>query len=101
MFTPLDILYLVLAFCALWISVALFWLIYQIASILRDVHETLDAAHNTFTRVEKIMSSIRDRVDSAALAAVPVVVAGVKKAVEFAMDRQQKKKKMEDADQGE
>ena len=34
-FTPLDILYIVLAFCVLWFTAAIFWFLYQLAQILK------------------------------------------------------------------
>lgn len=64
MFTPLDILYIVLAFSALWISAAVFWFVYQAARILRNVNSAVDEARDKIGKIESAITGIRNRVDT-------------------------------------
>lgn len=66
MFTPLDILYIVLAFCALWLTAAIFWMIWQIASMLRNVNEAIEEGREVMNKVESALSGIRSKFDSTA-----------------------------------
>ena len=59
--SPLDILHIVLAFCALWLTAALFWLIWQITAILRNVNEALEEAREKICKIEEAITSIRER----------------------------------------
>lgn len=93
MFTPLEILYIVLAFCALWISAALFWLIFQAASLLKNVNDFILDTQERMHAIEEAISSIRHRVE-ASLSGVPVVVTGLKKVMDYAMEKGKDWKKM-------
>lgn len=86
MFTPLDILYIVLAFSVLWISAALFWLIWQVASILKSVNDTLTLAQETFEKIEDAVAHIRQKFDNAT-STIPLLIGGIKKLVDYAVDK--------------
>ena len=53
-----DILFIVLAFCALWFTAFLCWLIYQAASLLRHVHGLVDEIK---TKVRSLEDAIMTR----------------------------------------
>ena len=99
MFTPLEILYLVLAFCALWISAALFWLIFQSASLVKNVNDFILDAQERIHAIEEAISSIRHRVEGA-ISGVPVLLTGVKKVMDHMGDKKGKKKR-KDVDEDE
>ncbi len=63
MFSPLDILYIVLAFCTLWFTAAIFWLVWQIAMVFRNVNETLTEAREVMGKIEVALSGMRQKVD--------------------------------------
>jgi uncharacterized protein YoxC len=92
MFTPLEILYIVLAFCVLWLSAAMFWLIWQVANILKNVNSFLDEAKHTLEKIENSISSIRDRVEHMTSAS-RVVFDGLKAVVDYVVDRKRAKDK--------
>ena len=85
-FTPLDILFLVLAFCALWLSAALFWIVWQVGSILRSVNDTLELAQEKISRIESAITSIKSRFESIASAS-GLLTEGLKRIFEFAMEK--------------
>jgi hypothetical protein len=66
MFSPLDILYIVLAFCALWLTAAIFWMIWQIATMLRNVNAAIAEGREVMHKVESALSGIRAKFDSTA-----------------------------------
>jgi len=86
MFSPLDILYIVLAFCALWLTAAIFWLMWQMAMILRNVNETMDVAREKIVKIESALSGIKQKFEHAT-SSVTLLVEGVKKVAEYAIEK--------------
>lgn len=66
MFTPLEILYLVLSFCALWLTAAIFWMIWQIATMLRNVNDAIAEGREVISKIEAALTGIRSKFDSTA-----------------------------------
>lgn len=101
MFTPLEILYIVLAFCALWLSVVLFWLIWQMASTLKRVNDTVAVAQETLSKMQMALDGIRNKFDHTSTALGAILHTGTK-AVEYLIDKriektEKKSKKKNDA----
>jgi len=94
-FTPTDILFIVLAFCVLWLSAALFWFIYQAAQILKNVNATVDEARDKIGKIEFAITAMRNRFDSMT-APMGLIVEGAKKVIEYAMERRASRKKDQD-----
>lgn len=86
MISPLDILYIVLAFAVLWITAALFWLVWQIATIARTVNATLNEAREKIAKIEDALNAMRARFEKATSTGT-VLVEGVKRVVDYAIDR--------------
>lgn|SRR3989338_3638271 len=81
-----EILYIVIAFCALWFTAFICWLIYQIARILRNVNETLEDARGTLVKIQDAISGIRSQFGHATSAMV-VLVDGGKKLLEYVLEK--------------
>ncbi|HBK34646.1 MAG: hypothetical protein UU08_C0002G0041 [Candidatus Uhrbacteria bacterium GW2011_GWE2_40_58] len=86
MFSPLDILYIVLAFCVLWFTAALFWLIWQVANIFRNVNVAITETREKLMKIEEAISFIRGKFEHAT-SNISLLVAGISKVVEYAMDK--------------
>jgi chorismate synthase len=86
MFTPLEILYIVLAFCVLWVSAVVFWLLWQVASIMKRANDTMSLVHETLSKMEQAMDGIRKKFDSTG-AALGAVVHTTGRAVEYFLDK--------------
>jgi hypothetical protein len=86
MFTPLDILYIVLAFCVLWITAALFWLVWQVATVIRTVNDAVAEAKDKMRKIEETLSFIKERFEKATSTG-SILVEGVKKIVDYAIDK--------------
>jgi len=90
MFTPLEILYIVLAFCVLWISAVVFWLLWQVASIMRRANDTIGLVQETLAKMESAIDGIRKKFDSTG-AALGAVVHTTGKAVEYLIEKKMNK----------
>ncbi len=92
MFSPLEILYIVLAFCALWISAVVFWLLWQVASILRRANDTVTLVQETLSKMEVALDGIRRKFDSTGTA-LGAVMHTTTKAVEYLIEKKIEKTK--------
>ena len=54
-----DVLYMVLAFCALWFTMFLCWVMYQAASLLRRVHGLVDEVREKVNELVDGVSAMR------------------------------------------
>jgi len=86
MFTPLDILYIVLAFCALWFTAAMFWFFYQLATVLKNVNDTISDARDKMNKIEQVLNMICEKFEKAS-SFVGIGANTAAKAVEYAMEK--------------
>lgn len=85
-----DILFFVLAFCVLWFTLFLSWLIWQVAMILKNVNDVITEAKEKLSLIEKAISQMKEKFDHAT-SLVAVVGKGIEKVVEFAMEKRKEK----------
>lgn len=90
-FSTSDILYIVLSFCILWISAALFWFIWQAAQILRNVNSAVDEAREKMGKIESAITAIKNRFE-AMTGPAQILVEGAKKVIEYALEKRRSKK---------
>lgn len=90
MFTPLDILYIVLAFCALWLTAIIFWLIWQVATVIKRVNDTVGMVQETLDKMEMALDGIRSKFDTTSVA-LGAIMHTVTKGVEYLIDSKLKK----------
>ena len=64
-FTPLEILYMVLSFCALWFTAAVFWFFWQLATVLKNVNDTVSDVRDKMHKMEVALTGIREKFDHA------------------------------------
>jgi hypothetical protein len=90
MFSPLDVLYIVLAFCTLWLTAGIFWIIWQIATVIRTVNMAVGQVQETMSKMEEAITGIRSKFDHTS-ASLGAVVHTATKAVEYLIERRTKK----------
>ena len=90
MFTPLEILYIVLAFCVLWISAVVFWLLWQVASIMKRANDTISLGQETLAKMEAAIDGIRKKFDATG-SALGAVMHTTTKAVEYLIQKKMAK----------
>jgi predicted PurR-regulated permease PerM len=92
MYSSLDILYIVIAFCLFWLSAAIFWLVWQVASIFRNINHGVSELREKIKKIEEAVEFIRGKFDHMSTT-LGVVVSGLTKVIEFAMDHREHKKR--------
>lgn len=90
MFQTQDILYVVLAFCALWLTAFFCWLIWQVAMILKNVNDTMSEAREKIAKIEEAITTIKSKFEKATVG-LSFLGDGIKRLVEYVMDRREEK----------
>ncbi len=72
-----DILFLVLAFCALWFTIFACWALWYVIGMLRDASYVMKEIHDKIEAIDHAIRSVRARVE-ASLGTFGVAAAGMK-----------------------
>jgi uncharacterized protein YoxC len=91
MFQSQDILYIVLAFCALWITAFMCWLIWQVAMILKNVNDVMGEVREKIVKIEEAITGIRGKFERATVG-LSFLVDGIRKIAEYVIERKTEKK---------
>lgn len=86
-----DILFFVLAFCALWFTLFLSWLIWQVASILRNVNDVAREAKEKLGLIERAITGMKERLEKTT-SLFGAVATGLEKVVEYALERKRSRR---------
>lgn len=95
--TSKDLLYIVLAFCALWLTIFLSWLLYYVIAMMRDVEGLVKAGRNAAEKVDSLAHAVHDKMERSA-ASFTLVAQALKELVVWGMHerlKERKKKKKE------
>ncbi len=58
-----DILYIVIAFCILWVTVFLCWMFYYVAKILRDTSQMVEEFRMKLQALSETINHVRNKVE--------------------------------------
>lgn len=72
-----DILFLVLAFCALWFTAFVCWLLWYVISILRDASKVIEEIHEKIAAIDHAVHAVRERLESS-FGSLGAVATGIK-----------------------
>lgn len=61
--TAQDILYLVLAFCILWVTVFFCWLLYHVVTVFRTITSFMREMEEKVHRIDDAMHGIKERIE--------------------------------------
>ena len=81
-----DILFIVLAFCALWFTTFLCWLLYQAASLVKRIHAVVDEMKDKVVSLEDAVIGMKRKFDSN-ITVVNSVAEGLKRVIEALRSR--------------
>ena len=84
-----DILFIVLAFCALWFTAFVCWLLYQVALLIRRLHGLVDDVKVKLSELESAISSMRRKFDGN-VALITGIADGVRKIMEAMKGREKR-----------
>lgn len=87
-----DLLYLVISFCVLWLTIFLAWLIYYLVMIMRQTYKVIKETREKINKVDEIFKSLKEKIEHSASYLV-LISEGVKKLVEFIKERSESRKK--------
>ena len=62
--TSKDILFVVLAFCALWLTLFVSWTIYYFAQILRQANVIISDFRNSLNLLDSLLKTIKEKLNS-------------------------------------
>ena len=92
-----DLLYVVLAFCILWLTIFLAWFIYYLAMMMREFFKIAREAREGVSKASEAIDALKQRIEHSA-SYISLIGDGVKKLVEVAKEhsgaaKKQKSKK--------
>lgn len=90
--TSKDLLYVVLAFSVLWLTIFLSWMLYYVIMMLRQMNQTIKHFREKMEKVCEAVEKIREKFDHSS-AYLGVIGKAVEKMVEFVGEKNEKKKK--------
>ncbi|MFH1427044.1 MAG: hypothetical protein ABIG60_00750 [Patescibacteria group bacterium] len=87
-----DLLYIVIAFCILWLTVFVAWFIYYLIMIMRQVFQIIKEVREKINKVDKAIKDFKDKVEHGT-AYLALISEGVKKLTKNFHEKGGKKKK--------
>ena len=84
-----DLLYLVMAFCILWVTIFFCWLLYYIISIVGQMRNLIKSVKEKINKVDELINLIKEKVEHSATY-LGVMVAGIEKIVDYVKERKNK-----------
>jgi len=66
MFEAQDLLYIVIAFCVLWVTAFICWFVYHVTKAIRTISTLLSDVRYSMDRVEQALHGVRSKVEHGA-----------------------------------
>lgn len=92
LYTSQDLLYIVLAFCILWLTIFFSWVLYYIAMILRDAYRMFGEMKQRLESIDKFISVFTEKLEHTS-SYLALLVDGFGKLVTYLQDKKGKKKR--------
>jgi len=87
--TSKDLLYVVLAFCVLWLTVFMSWLLYYVIAIIRDAEALVSQIKGAVSKVDQLAHIVQERVERSA-SSLSVMAQAVKEIIVWAIQERSK-----------
>jgi len=84
-----DILYLILAFCALWFTAFVCWALYYVITILRDASNAVSEIRDRIAAIDDAVRMVREKVE-ASLGSFGIAAAGMRMLGSYLEKRKEK-----------
>ena len=97
--TSKDILYIVLAFCVLWLTIFFSWLLYYFIGMARNAYRLVQGAADTIKKADELIKTVKEKVEHSA-SYFMLAAEALKEVVKYVIEKRQesgesKKKKKE------
>ncbi|PJE75656.1 hypothetical protein COV04_03595 [Candidatus Uhrbacteria bacterium CG10_big_fil_rev_8_21_14_0_10_48_11] len=86
MYTSHDILNFILAFCTLWLTVFIAWMLYYVVMLLRDAHRTFTELRERLAVIDRFISLVSEKAEHASTS-LQLLVEGVTRVATFFIGR--------------
>ncbi len=60
--TSKDVLFIVLAFCVLWLTVFISWLLFYLIKVFRSASKTIDKTQETIKMIDDFVNSLKEKI---------------------------------------
>lgn len=87
--TSKDLLFVVLAFCVLWITVFLLWLMYYVIAILRDAESLVRQIKGAVSKIDSLTHVVHEKMERSA-ASLSLVAQAVKELIVWGIQERAK-----------
>jgi len=87
-----DILFLALAFCALWLTAFMVWLLYYAIMTFKQIYQSARQIKEKIQAVDEIITMIKEKI-TFTTSYLSLIVAGVKKVIDLLGPNDDKKSK--------
>ena len=88
--TSKDLLYLVIAFCVLWFTIFICWLLFYVISIIGKLRKIVKDIQDKIEKIDELINLVKDKIEHSATY-LGLIVEGVGKMVEYFKDKKNKK----------
>jgi predicted PurR-regulated permease PerM len=85
-----DLLYVILAFCILWLTIFLAWFIYYLAMMMRQFYQVVKEMRERLKKVDETLDTLKQKIEHSA-SYLSLIGDGVKKLVEVVREHSEKK----------
>ena len=90
--TSQDLLYIVIAFCVLWLTVFLCWMIYYVAMLLKQAYDLTRSFKEKLEKVEGLIDLIKNKLEASS-SHLTLVAEGVGQLVKYLTEQRSTKTK--------
>ncbi len=90
--TSKDLLFIVLAFSILWLTIFVSWTIYYVAMILKQVNSTMKKFTGVLEKIEALTDFIKEKVDKSSNY-FAILLTGAKQVMDYFGNREAEEKK--------
>lgn len=90
--STVDILYIVLAVAAVWITVFLCWALFEVATLVRRANRIVNDATEKLSRVEKVIVAAKEKLENSAKY-LGILAEGGRAVVSMFKDREERETK--------
>jgi len=86
-----DVLFIVLAFCVLWLTIFISWLLFYWIALFRDAKSVVNHVKSAVERVDHLACTVREKFEHSA-ASFTIIAQAAKELIVWAIQERAKKK---------
>lgn len=88
--TSKDLLYVIISFCVLWLTIFICWMIYYIAMLLKQVYDLVRSFKEKLEKVEALMDLAKEKLEKSS-SHLALLAEGISQVVKYVIEKRNKK----------